>query len=255
MKMIKIIAVSVLLTAFCSLSHAWDNNVVHPGLTNKAVDFLLAEDPANFDELKNVSHFNIEDHREKQLTFIDEGSVKEDYGWSPTCEDSRNCPASSWIINQFGEKQDVNAYLFAWKEHAYNPLTGDTFFYGNDDTYLFGNAMKEAEAIWTKLNEDEVTNKYFHIGRISHLIEDMASPSHAHAISHVNGEDVESHGEKYYDTTVFSVSAARRPSDSGRDTMKEDNVGNVMKNVAWNTYYMTSYRASWLKRLTSRTVN
>jgi|GEM_PF-2392761 len=256
MKMIKIIAVAVLLTAFCSLSHAWDNNVVHPALTNKAVDFLLAEDPANFDDLKNVSHFNIEDHRGKQLTFIDEGSVKEDFGLTPLCE--FECSTPSWIINKFGEKQDVNAYPLAWKEHGYNPVTGHTFFYADvvsealadylaenyPDIKLtkIANAMAEAEAIWIKLNEDEVTNKYFHIGRISHLIEDMASPAHAHAVSHVNGEDVETFGEENYDATVFSVSAARRPSDSGRDTMNEDNAGNFMKNVAWNTYYMTGYQ-------------
>jgi len=257
MKMIKIVAVAALLTAFCSLSHAWDNNIVHPGLTNKAVDFLLAKDPANFDELKNVSHFNIEEHREKQLTFIDEGSVKEDFGLTPLCE--FECLTPSWIINKFGEKQDVNAYPLAWKEHGYNPLTGHTFFYADVlsealNDYLaenypdikltkIENAKAEAEAIWIKLNEDAVTNKYFHIGRISHLIEDMASPAHAHAVTHVFGEDVESFGEENYDKTVFSVSAARRPSDSGRDdTMKGDNAVNFIKNVAWNTYYMTGYQ-------------
>jgi len=236
-RMIKIIAVSVLMTAFCSLSHAWDNNIVHPGLTNKAVDFLLAKDPANFDELKNVSHFNIEDHRGKQLTFLDEGSVKEDYGFTPLCES--DCSAPSWNIKQFGEKQDEIVQSLAWKGHAYNPVTEKTFF--NADGFGIDNAVKHAETIWTDLNKDTVTNKYFHIGRISHLIEDMTSPAHAHAVSHVFGEDVESFGESNYDKTVFSVSVARRPSDSGHDTMKKDNVGNFMKNVARNTYDMTGY--------------
>lgn len=210
---------------------AWDNVITHPKLTNSAVKLLISKD-ASFAYLNAYSNFNI--NTSKQLTFIDEGSVKEDYAVSA---------GSSWDTSIWGGNQDANVPYLAWKSHAYNPRSGETW-YGIPD---FKDASLYAGDVWNLVLTK--TNPYFQIGRVCHLMEDMASPSHAHGDMHVDGDDLEEYSKTKYNSISFQTTNVRKPSTDGlvaatglpHPTITADNTINFMKNVVWRTYYMTSY--------------
>ncbi|MFH2099318.1 MAG: hypothetical protein ABIJ95_07400, partial [Pseudomonadota bacterium] len=82
-KIIPVALFALLLAA--SPAMALDNVVAHPSITNVAVDYLIQVDPS-YAYLGNYNHFNLA--TDPQLTFIDEGSVKEDYGLSADWETS-----------------------------------------------------------------------------------------------------------------------------------------------------------------------
>ena len=93
---------------------AWDNNVTHPNLTNRAADYLVSTNPA-FAYLNNYSHFSI--NADPQLTCLDEGPIKEDYAVS-----------ADWNTAVWGSQQDSSVPYLSWKSHGYDPKTGETWY-------------------------------------------------------------------------------------------------------------------------------
>ena len=209
---------------------AWDNNVTHPNLTNRAVDLLISLKPA-YAYLNTYSDFNI--NTKPQLSCLDEGAVKEDFALSP-----------DWNTAVWGSQQDSSVPSLSWKSHGYDPRTGATW-YGIPDfanAYLYGSA-DVWNAVVTK------NNRYFQMGRLCHLIEDMAAPAHANADMHIDGDDLEEYSKNHYSKTVFTPTQIRKPSTDGlaattglpHPALTANNAGNFIRNVAWKTYYMASY--------------
>ena len=214
---------------------AWDNNITHPNLTNRAVDLLISLKPT-YTYLNTYSDFNI--NTKTQLTCIDEGSVKEDYAISP-----------DWNTGVWGSKQDSSVPALSWKSHGYDPKTGATW-YGIPDfanAYLYGSAD-----VWNAITTK--SNRYFQMGRFCHLIEDMASTAHANADMHVDGDDLEEYSKNNYTKTAFTPTKIRKPSTDGlaattglpNPALTANNAGNFIRNVAWKTYYLASYYGSTL---------
>ena len=209
---------------------AWDNNITHPNLTNRAADFLVSTNPV-FAYLNSYAHFNI--YTKPQLTCLDEGAVKEDYAlWA------------DWNTSVWGGSQDSAVPALSWKSHGYDPKTGETWYDCPDfaNAYLYG-----ASDVWNAVCTR--SNRYFQMGRLCHLIEDMAAPAHAHADFHASGDDLEEYSKYHYSRTAFSPARVRKPATDGlvysyglpNPTLTANNPGNFIRNVAWNTYYMTSY--------------
>ncbi|MCP3926579.1 MAG: hypothetical protein GY714_28800 [Desulfobacterales bacterium] len=219
----------LLLLLTPNLSLSWDNNITHPGITNKAVDYLMASD-SSWAFLSGYSDFNV--NTSTQLTYLDEGSVKEDYALS-----------ADWDTSLWGSQQDSNVPLLSWKAHGYNPKTGEAW-YNIPDTQ---NAYQYSSDIWSDIQTK--SNFYFQVGRFCHLIEDMASAAHAHADTHATGDDLEKYGKSRYSDISYSLSGARQPASDGltiqsglpHGDLTANTYGNFIKNVVWRTYYMTSY--------------
>lgn len=230
----KLLIAIMALGLFTAPVHAWDNNITHPSLTNRAVDYLVASNPSLV-YLANYAHFSLSS--DSQLTCMDEGSVKEDYAVS-----------ADWNTGVWGSQQDSEVPALSWKSHGYNPKTNETWYNIPD----FANAYVYSGDIWTDINTR--WNPYFQVGRFCHLIEDMASPPHAHGDYHGSGDDLEEYSKARYSTISFTVSKAKKPSIDGlaaqtglpHPAMKTDNSGNFIRNVVWQTYYMTSYWGSTL---------
>lgn len=228
--------VIIILMAFAvfyqTSAAAWDNNITHPGLTNKAVDLLTATDPSYL-YLQKYAHFNLS--TDTQLTFLDEGSVKEDYGIS-----------ADWDTGLWGSQQDGKVPILSWKSHGYHPVTGEVW-YGLPD--IGDNAYVYSDDIWSDIVSSN--NPFFHIGRLSHLIEDMTSIAHANADQHISCDDLETYSAANYNQTVYSPQSVRKPSIDGlsaesgypHPTMIADNHGNFMLNVVWRAYYMSTFHA------------
>jgi hypothetical protein len=223
--MIILLALMISLPAF-----AWDNNVTHPKLTNRAVALLVSVKPA-YSYLNTYANFNIS--TKTQLTCLDEGSVKEDYAVS-----------ADWNTSVWGSKQDSAVPMLSWKSHGYDPKTGETWYDCPDfaNAYLYGSSD-----VWSAVTTK--SNRYFQMGRVCHLIEDMGSPSHANADFHATGDDLEEYSKNNYSKTTWTPATIRRPSTDGlaaatglpHPTMTTNNAGNFIRNVAWKTYYMTTY--------------
>ncbi len=229
MKKIVTVALFALLLA-ASPALALDNVVAHPSITNVAVDFLAQVNPT-FAYFTNYNHFSLA--TDPQLTFIDEGSVKEDYGLS-----------ADWDTAFWGSSQDPNIGLLSYQNHGYNPKTGD-----NWDPDLGGvSAYVYSTDVWADISG--AGNRYFQIGRFCHLMEDMISPAHAHADTHIDGDDFETFGQYNYGTITWAPATVRTPANSGLAFNKKlphprglttNSYQNFIRNVVWRTYYMTSY--------------
>ena len=227
--MISLTASIFALIILSSPVSAWDNNITHPNLTNAAVD-LLAGTNSSFAFLKDYSGFNL--GADRQLTFIDEGSVKEDYALS-----------ADWKTTTWGSKQDPGVPHLSWKSHGYNPRTGETWYNIPDSD----NALVYSRKIWKAIHRAD--NRYFQTGRFCHLIEDMASPAHAHGDFHGFGDDLEKYSQSGYSYIKFKPAKVCRPSDDGlpaltglpHPDLTTETHSNYLQNVAWRTYYMTSY--------------
>ena len=235
MKAPKLLMAILTVILISAPAFAWDNNVTHPNLTNRAADYLVSTNAA-FAYLNNYSHFNI--NSKPQLSCLDEGAVKEDYAVS-----------ADWNTAVWGSKQDSSVPMLSWKSHGYDPKTGETWYDCPDfaNAYLYGSS-DVWNAIVTK------SNRYFQIGRLCHLIEDMASTSHANADFHATGDDLEEYSKYNYSKTAFTPTKVRKPATDGlvattglpHPTMTANNAGNFIRNVAWKTYYMASYYGSLL---------
>ncbi len=209
--------------------YAWDNNITHPNLTRSAVNLLVSTD-GSYSYLNTYSNFNISTNT--QLTFIDEGSVKEDYAVS-----------ADWNTGVWGSKQDSSVPSLSWKSHGYNPRSGETWYNIPD----FKNAYLYSGDIWNVMVTK--SNPYFQMGRFCHLIEDMASPAHAHGDYHGSGDDLEDYSKSAYNSIQYHAATVRKPSTDGlvataglpHPTLTADNSGNFIRNVVWRTYYMTSF--------------
>ncbi|MEW6076322.1 MAG: choice-of-anchor D domain-containing protein [Thermodesulfobacteriota bacterium] len=207
----------------------WDNNVSHPGMTNAAADLLMGTHP-EYGFLSNYTYFNLA--TDPQLTFMDEGSVKEDYALS-----------ADWNTAVWGSQQDSRVPSLSWKSHGYEPTTGETWYEMPD----FANAFVYSENIWNDVIS--AANVYFQIGRFCHIIEDMASPSHANADLHIDGDDLETYSNYHFGEVTYLTNQLRTPSTDGltaqaglpHPTMTTDYYGDYVRNVAWRTYYMTTY--------------
>ncbi|MDI6797994.1 MAG: hypothetical protein QMD09_13675 [Desulfatibacillaceae bacterium] len=227
-KHILLITIALLLTAAPAL--ALDNNVAHPNLTVRAVNLLVQQEPA-YSYLSSYINFNLAAHT--QLTFLDEGSVKEDYGfWA------------DWNTSVWGSSQDPNVPYLSYQSHGFNPKTGVNW----DPSPGGTTALVYSTTVWNKITS--AYNPYFHMGRFAHLMEDMASPAHAHADLHVDGDDFETFGEYHYSTINFTPTTVRMPSTHGLPNdsslphpngMTINSHQNFILNVVWRTYYMTSY--------------
>jgi hypothetical protein len=230
MKTQKCIMITLLALMISLPAYAWDNNVTHPKLTNRAVSLLVSLKPS-YAYLNTYANFNIS--TKTQLTCMDEGSVKEDYAVS-----------ADWNTAVWGSKQDSSVPSLSWKSHGYDPKTGETWYDCPDfaNAYLYGSTD-----VWNAVTTK--SNRYFQIGRLCHLIEDMASPAHANADFHATGDDVEEYSKTNYSKTAFTPTKARKPSVDGlvattglpHPTLTTNNAGNFLRNVAWKTYYMTTY--------------
>ncbi|MBF0102661.1 MAG: hypothetical protein HQK77_17300 [Desulfobacterales bacterium] len=230
---IPLIILSFLLVPYSLM--AWDNVSSHPGLTIKAVEFLISKD-ARYSFLADYIYFN--KATDQELTFLDEGSVKEDYGLS-----------ADWDTNIWGSNQDTNVPSLSWKSHGYNPLSSETW-YGIPD---FANAMGYSQTIWNIFLT--VQNPYFQGGRFCHMLEDMTAPSHIHADFHGMGDDIETFAAiNFSKVTMVPPAALRFPSTDGllattglpHPTIRTDSASDFMRNLAWRTYYMTSYYGATL---------
>ncbi|MCP3944270.1 MAG: hypothetical protein GY710_22720 [Desulfobacteraceae bacterium] len=211
---------------------SWDNNITHPNITNKAVDYLISTD-SSYSYLSDYSNFNID--TDSQLTFIDEGSVKEDSLLSS------NWNTSDWDADTWGNRQDTIVPSLSWLGHGYNPKNGQAW----DGIADNQNTLEYSRTIWDDINNS--SNRYFQIGRFCHLIEDMAVPAHANADIHTDGDDLEIYSKYYFNTYNINIEIPRRPAsdglpaDSNHEDLTEDSTDNFIQNVAWRTYYMTSY--------------
>ncbi|MFH1885338.1 MAG: hypothetical protein ABIM40_01460, partial [Pseudomonadota bacterium] len=221
MKLQRALTILLVLAAAATPVLGWDNVITHPELTTEAVYFLANQNPS-YNYVLNYVDFNIA--TDPQLTFIDEGSVKEDYGLS-----------ADWDTGKWGGSQDSDVPYLSWKAHGYEPSTGESWYELPD----FANALEQAGDVWTSINSR--SNKYFHIGRLCHLMEDMASPAHANADMHADGDDEEEYSLHWYGTISWSPGQIRKPSTDGLSGLTTNNYQNFMKNVAWRTYYMCSY--------------
>ena len=72
-----------------NISHAWDNRNVHPLITQAAIEY--AHSTLGLQEIYDHGFFDI--GVDDELSSIDEGSVKEDMGYSPT----HCCPVKNWL--------------------------------------------------------------------------------------------------------------------------------------------------------------
>lgn len=231
----KLVLAACAIALLASPAMAWDNVVTHPGITKKAVSYLISTNPSSYSYLGSYINFNIAVN--PQLQFLDEGSVKEDYGLS-----------ADWDTAVWGGSQDSNVPLLSWKSHGYDPKTGVSWYGvpGFDNAYVYSGTVFSTIS--------SASNRYFQIGRFSHLIEDMASPAHANADFHGTGDDMEEFCKNWYSTVTYAPTAVRKPSNSGlaaqtglpHPAMTADNSGNFMRNVAWRTYYLTTFYAGTL---------
>ncbi len=225
-----------LLSLFILISPAlgWDNNVSHPNMTNAAADLLMGTYP-EYGFLSAYTCFNLA--TDPQVTFLDEGSVKEDYALS-----------ADWDTGLWGSQQDWRVPALSWKSHGYDPLTGETWYEMPD----FANAFVYSQDIWNDVIS--AGNTFFQIGRFCHIIEDMASPSHANADLHIDGDDLEEYSKYHYNEAIYNPDQIRRPSSDGlapesglpHPDLTTDYFGNYVRNVAWRTYYMTTYYGGYL---------
>ena len=230
-KRLVIIILMTLALLYQTSAFAWDNNITHPGLTNKAVDLLTSTD-SSYSYLQDYAHFNL--GTDTQLTFLDEGSVKEDYGVS-----------ADWDTGVWGSQQDGNVPSLSWKSHGYHPVTGEVW-YGLPD--IGDNAYIYSGDIWADIISSD--NPYFHIGRLSHIIEDMASIAHANADQHTDCDDLETYSASYYNQSTYSPQNVSKPSTDGLSSesglihpeMTADNYQNFVLNVVWRAYYMSTFQ-------------
>lgn len=235
MKIRKFVLAVLMVVMISFPAFAWDNNITHPSLTNRAVNLLISTTPT-YSYLSYYSNFNI--NTKTQLTCMDEGSVKEDYAVS-----------ADWNTAVWGSNQDSSVPSLSWKSHGYDPKTGETWYDCPDfaNAYVYGSSD-----VWSAVTTK--SNRYFQIGRLCHLIEDMASPSHAHADFHATGDDLEEYSKYNYSKTAYTPTKVRKPSVDGlavtnglpHPALTTNNAGNFIRNVAWRTYYMTSYYGSTL---------
>ncbi len=219
---------------------AWDNDGTHPYLMHRITDWLCQVVACG--ELEAHARFNMAEHENQQCQFIDEGAVKEDMGLSP--EIFGGSLLSSWDVEVWGKCAD-EVSTASWQSHAYDPLTGECWY---DFPDLAGNAKQHVESIWAYGVAGPIG--FFRAGRISHLLHDMASPAHTHSDFHATGDDTEAYAKQGFQSVQFSLTEVRRPSTHGLvpdpalphpDGLQSDTIGSFVDNVAWRTYYMTSY--------------
>jgi len=239
----------------CStLSFAWDNDMAHPKLAEQSVD--LISDMPDYAEIQNYKTYD----QINQCGFINEGSVKEDLGATSSClfPPPLCSLGSSWDEIQWGQDEcGVNPY--AWKSHGYNPLTRETWYWIPDWPV---DAIEHSRNIWNIAETNYSNNKnnaYFHIGRFLHLMADMTSPAHVHADYHGWNDDAEDFGKWYFsqNPTFLDLSPCT-PEDNGIVVENEylaeienldiNSPDNFVKNLAWRTYFMTSYYGGKLEK-------
>jgi len=252
-----ILIVSILPFSYPDIVFGWGNNITHFNITNDAIDYLTGTDN-KYSIYNNYSNFNIT--TDTQLTFIDEGSVKEDYGCSVlhvypnipvwfTCDEDSE---PSWSLDDYGTQQDAQVQTLSFGNHGYNPITGKIWDSGKGwlgDVTGKNNASIYCQDIWKNIKKEK--NRYFHLGRYCHLLEDMTSPAHANAADHSEfGDDAEAYCEYYFNNYSIQIDDICLPTTDGLnataglphpDLNNVDSPENFIRNVAWNTYYMTTY--------------
>ncbi len=209
---------------------AWDNGVVHPKITEKAINFVNIN--FGLQEVYNFGFINIS--TDPQCSYIDEGSVKEDLALTSF---------ESWDTSTWG----TNACLLLglnWVRHGYNPVTGSGWVNLSPI-----NAVDYSIGIWNNALTDYRNgykgDAYFQIGRLTHLLEDMSSPAHAQTDYHGGGDDAENWGKGRafdFDSGNYDPSIIRKPSTHGYGSLTADLFENFMKNLAWDTYYASTFQ-------------
>jgi len=89
-----------------------------------------------------------------------------------------------------GAVQEDDLSKLSWKHHFYRPI--DNFRFFDIGIYDIDNAPERAHVFWSRMIKQLVDDPFGYypdggwnyVGRISHLLQDMSSPSHALAKSH-----------------------------------------------------------------------
>lgn len=169
-----------------SILFAYDNETTHPILTISGNNLLTSSQRPTYlpgyDEIKN---FGFE---------IRTGSFNED-------------AAPRWL----------NHFYNPYNPPNHEPLWG----------FLPGvvNAKEWAKHIWeesiAKFNQNEKSEAYEKLGRVAHLLEDMASAPHVHNDGHLFGSDYEEWAEANTSLTVNWIGNLIEPVDSYEDAMHD----------------------------------
>ena len=238
-----VLAAWMLTSSMTGIVLAWDNAVVHPGITSNAIVYINAR---GVGEVYEYGFLN--SSIDPQCSRIDEGSVKEDMGDSPEWTGNPFNPnETSWNISRWGDKAtDVECY--SWKRHGFNPTTSAGWF--NLSSW---NAVDHGAIVWAAAVEEYrfigKRNAYFKLGRCCHLLEDMSSPAHTQTDLHGLGDDAENWGKVNFSSGNYQPCAVRRPSTHGLQGMSSDTFGSFMSNVAWETYSATVYQGRLVTEL------
>ena len=206
---------------------AWDNDVVHPKITQSAINYVYTN--LALQEIYDNGFFTIAS--DSQCSFIDEGSVKEDHFLTSI---------DSWVTSIWGFVECWQDPA-TWTRHGYNPSTGRGWI------NLSGiNAVDYARGIWNNALADyksgERGDAYFKLGRLCHLLEDMSSPGHAQTDVHITGDDAEKWGKANYNAGSYDPTRTRKPSTNGYINMSRNSIENFMMNLAWETYYGSTFQ-------------
>ena len=206
-----------------------DNNVAHPELTNAAIELT------GIDELKARGNFDIS--VDPQCSFIDEGSVKEDY----------NTAINDWNTSVWGTSS-CGLGLASSMNHSYNPQTGDGWSLGVGTV-----TINYIEPIWNdawwNYMAGNYGSAYFALGRVCHLIEDMVSPAHVHGDVHLDGDDFENWGESHfgeYDFASMQLSPyTPRPGTvtlGNGSVVAADSIKGILHSMAKYTYSLSAFQ-------------
>ena len=227
----------VLSLLFATSVYGWDNNVVHPEITKAAVDFIDVQEISDYTWRPNAG---IPD---QQCSYVDEGSVKEDHIANPPI---------NFMFNWGGSTCGIS--VGSVRNHGYNPKTGEGWW---SLDLISEPAVSYGQLIWDQAKDyylqGDKENAYFSLGRLCHLLEDMSSPAHTQTDFHGFGDDLEHLGEEIYSPSMFSLHNIRKPSTHGYSSsetgdLTQDSFENFMKNLAWVTYYASTFYGGELPR-------
>ncbi|MFC1735806.1 hypothetical protein ACFL1X_06795 [Candidatus Hydrogenedentota bacterium] len=215
-------------------AQGWGNNLTHPEMTAAAVELSGDAESREFCWLLAGNGSSLP---RPQCAWIDEGSAKEDLGYSPELilnpfpywigplisgnlfwhvyEAAVLGVGPSWDVGMWGSDA-CGVDRFTWLSHAYNPVTGETWalhdiyglLLGNFDDYS-EDAIDRAEELWAKAFDSYLKGDkaaaYFMLGRVSHIVQDLAAPSHVHVDVHPLGDDVETWAEGRFNVDLSTI--------------------------------------------------
>ncbi len=200
-----ILALVLLIQAHVALAH--ENEVVHPGLTQRASNLLVTEG------YREVSDPYIS--RTGDCNDIREGSIKED--------------------NLFNILDSCGVTPLSWIEHGYDPINDQGWGWGT------GTAKNKAETEFQEAidayNSCDKERAYFQLGRVVHLLEDMTLPAHVHSDVHATGDDFENWSSTPETSPHYDSYA------NGTQIIVSSSLDSHFQALALQTYYASSFGA------------